>query len=105
MAAFGVVTACFNNLAIGAAFLRETGVLKRINGTPMPSISYLGARIIHSLFVAVVLVALTPVFGKAAYSVTLPGGTTLVEFVVMLVVGAASFCALGLCPLLRYPER
>jgi ABC-2 type transport system permease protein len=96
MAAFGVITACFNNIAINTAFLRETGVLKRINGTPMPSVSYLGARILHSLFVAVILVALTSAFGKIAYSVTLPRGTTLLEFLVMLVVGAAAFCALGL---------
>ncbi len=96
MAAFGVITACFNNIAISIAFLRETGVLKRINGTPMPSISYLAARILHSLFVAVILVALTFAFGKIAYSVTLPGGTSLLEFLVMLVVGAAAFCALGL---------
>jgi ABC-2 type transport system permease protein len=96
MAAFGVITACFNNIAISIAFLRETGVLKRINGTPMPSVSYLAARILHSLFVAVILVALTAAFGKIAYSVTLPRGTALLEFVVMLVVGAAAFCALGL---------
>lgn len=96
MAAFGVVTACFNNMAIATAFLRETGVLKRVDGTPMPPLSYLAARILHSLAVAVVLVAVTVVFGRAAYSVALPGGTTLIEFVVMLVVGAATFCALGL---------
>ena len=96
MAAFGVVTACFNNMAIATAFLRETGVLKRVDGTPMPPLSYVAARILHSLAVAVVLVAVTVVFGRAAYSVALPGGTTLIEFVVMLVVGAAAFCALGL---------
>ena len=96
MAAFGVITACLNNIAISIAFLRETGVLKRINGTPMPSVSYLAARILHSLFVAVILVALTAAFGKIAYSVTLPRGTALLEFLVMLVVGAAAFCALGL---------
>jgi ABC-2 type transport system permease protein len=96
MAAFGVITACFNNIAISIAFLRESGILKRINGTPMPSISYLGARILHSMFVALILVAITCAFGKLAYSVSLPGGTALVEFLVMLVVGAAAFCALGL---------
>ena len=96
MAAFGVVTACFKNMAIATAFLRETGVLKRVDGTPMPPLSYVAARILHLLAVAVVLVAVTVVFGRAAYSVALPGGTTLIEFVVMLVVGAAAFCALGL---------
>ena len=96
MAAFGVVTACFNNIAISIAFLRQSGVLKRINGSPMPSISYLGARIVHSVFVAVILVGITAAFGKVAYSASIPGGTTLVEFAVMLLVGAGAFCALGM---------
>ena len=96
MATFGVVTACFNNIAIGMTFQRQTGILKRINGSPLPSGAFLLARIIHALAIAVVLVAVTAAFGRAAYSVSLPTGTTLVEFLVMLAVGAASFCALGL---------
>ena len=96
MASFGIITACFNNIAISISFLRETGTLKRINGSPMPSISYLCARIIHSLYVAVILVVLTAAFGKVAYAVMLPGGTTLLKFLVMLAIGSAAFCALGL---------
>lgn len=96
MASFGVITACFNNVAISMTFLRQTGVLKRVNGTPMPSGAYLGARIVHSLFVALLLVLITSVFGKALYSAEIPGGATLVKVAVMLVVGAAAFCALGL---------
>ena len=41
-----MITACYNNIAIGIAFQRDSGVLKRINGTPLPSASFLAARIV-----------------------------------------------------------
>ena len=37
MAAFSVITACYNNIAISLTFQRDTGVLKRTNGTPLPA--------------------------------------------------------------------
>jgi ABC-2 type transport system permease protein len=96
MAAFAVITACFNNIAIAITFQREAGILKRTNGTPLPSAAFLGARIVHALLVAVVLVALTSAFGRAAYGADIPTGTALLRFLLMLLVGAAAFCALGL---------
>ena len=48
------------------------------------------------MLVAFLLVAITTVFGAVAYSAHVPGGTALLEFLVALVVGAASFAALGL---------
>ena len=36
MAAFGVITACYTNIAMTVTFQRDTGVLKRIDGTPLP---------------------------------------------------------------------
>jgi ABC-2 type transport system permease protein len=95
MASFAVITACFNNIAIQTTFQRDAGVLKRTNGTPLPSASFLGARMVHALLVAVVLVAITAAFGRAFYSADIPTGITLLRFLVMLVVGAAAFCALG----------
>ena len=68
MATFAVITACFNNIATAMTFQREDGVLKRTNGTPLPSASFLGARILHALFVALLLVAITVAFGRAFYS-------------------------------------
>jgi hypothetical protein len=38
-----VMSTTFNALAMNITFLREEGVLKRIHGTPLPPISYLGA--------------------------------------------------------------
>jgi ABC-2 type transport system permease protein len=96
MAAFAVITACYNNIAIGISFQRDAGVLKRINGTPLPTASFIGARIIHAVLIAFLLVAATALFGHAFYSADLPTGITLVRFLIMLALGAAAFCALGL---------
>ena len=96
MACFAVITASFNNIAISISFQREQGILKRTNGTPLPAVSFLGARILHSVFVAVVLVVLTAAFGRALYHASIPSGLALVEFAVAVLLGSAAFCALGL---------
>ena len=95
MAAFSVITACYNNIAIGLTFQRDTGVLKRTNGTPLPSAVYFAARVVHALLVSVLLVAITVAFGKIAYQADVPSGATLLRFLVMLVIGSATFCGLG----------
>jgi ABC-2 type transport system permease protein len=95
MASFAVISACYTNIAISVTFQRDAGVLKRTNGTPLPSAAFLGARVLHALLVAVLLVVITAAFGRAFYSATIPSGGSLVRFLIMLVVGAASFCALG----------
>jgi ABC-2 type transport system permease protein len=104
MASFGVITACYNNIALGMTYSRDAGILKRINGTPLPSGSFLAARVLHASFVAVLLVAITAVFGHVAYGAKIPTGTTLFEFLLMLAVGAAAFCALGLAVTAAIPN-
>ena len=37
------------SIAISVSFQRDAGVLKRTNGTPLPSVAFLGARILHAL--------------------------------------------------------
>jgi len=95
MASFAVISACYTNIAISVTFQRDAGVLKRTNGTPLPSAAFLGARMLHALLIAVVLVVITAAFGRAFYSAAIPSGGSLVRFLIMLLVGAASFCALG----------
>jgi len=96
MAAFAVITACYNNIAIGISFQRDAGVLKRISGTPLPTTSFVAARIIHAVLIAFLLVAVTAAFGRAFYNADIPTGIDLVRFIVVLAVGAAAFCGLGL---------
>jgi ABC-2 type transport system permease protein len=93
--AFSVITACFTNVSITTTFLREEGVLKRIRGTPLPGWSYLLAKILHSVFVMAILAGIVCLFGRVFYDVDLPG-RSLPAFLTTLLVGAATFCALGL---------
>jgi ABC-2 type transport system permease protein len=96
MATFAAVTACFNNIAISISFQRQEGILKRTNGTPLPASSFLGARILHAVFVAILLVVITAAFGRILYHASIPTGLTLARFVIVVLVGSAAFCALGL---------
>ncbi|MGZ4129644.1 MAG: ABC transporter permease [Actinomycetota bacterium] len=96
MTTFAVITACYTNIAMSISFQRDNGVLKRTRGTPLPGWAYLLGRVLHAILVAILLVALTTAFGVAFYNASVPTGALLGEFVTVLVVGAASFAALGL---------
>jgi ABC-2 type transport system permease protein len=95
MTAFAVITACYNNIAISLTFQRDAGVLKRTNGTPLPATAFLAARVAHALLISLLLVAITVAFGRLFYGADVPTGATLARFLAMVIVGAATFCALG----------
>jgi ABC-2 type transport system permease protein len=104
MAAFSVITACYTNIAISVTFQRDAGILKRTRGTPLPGAAYLSGRVVHSMLMALLLVVLTTAFGRAFYDASVPSGASLLRFLVMLVVGSASFCALGLAMTAAIPN-
>ena len=93
--AFAIITACYTNIAMTVAFLRDQGVLKRTRGTPMPPWAYLSARIVHSVLVAIVLVLIVGTFGALFYNADIPT-RTVPALIATIAVGAAGFCALGL---------
>jgi ABC-2 type transport system permease protein len=93
--AFGVISACYTNIAIGLVFSRDEGQLKRTRGTPLPAWIYLFGRIAQAIVVAVILVIIVVSFGRLFYDVELPG-QTVGAFIVSLAVGAACFSALGI---------
>jgi ABC-2 type transport system permease protein len=95
MASFAVISACYTNIAISLTVQRDTGVLKRTRGTPITSGVYIASRLIHALFIAVILVVITSAFGRLFYGASIPTGADLGRFLVMLAVGAISFTALG----------
>jgi ABC-2 type transport system permease protein len=95
MVALAVITVCFNNVAVAITIQRDAGVLKRINGTPLPGVAFFGARILHAVLVSALLVVITVAFGHLFYNVAIPTGVALLQTLVMLVVSAATFCALG----------
>jgi len=96
MGTFGVISACYNNIAMGIAFQRDAGVLKRVHGTPLPSSAFLCSQVLHAMLVALLLLVVTAIFGRTAYAAHIPTGSALVDCIIMLLVGGAAFCALGL---------
>ncbi len=94
MIGYGVASTAFAGLAITMVIRRESGVLKRIRSTPLPPSTYLmsvlASTFITFLIEAVILIAL----GRLLFSVGLPARPF--SLFLVLVVGAASFAALGL---------
>jgi ABC-2 type transport system permease protein len=100
---FAVVTACFTNIAISISFSRDEGILKRLRGTPCPGWVFLAGRVLHAVFVNLILVVIVLIFGQVFYGVDIPLDT-VAAFVLTLVVGAGAFCALGLAATCAVPN-
>ena len=88
------VSATLVNLAITFTILREKGLLKRVRSTPLPPWVYLGGRVATATGITAVMVVAVTVLGRLAYGVAIPT-TTLPGLLITLVVGTASFCAMG----------
>jgi ABC-2 type transport system permease protein len=93
--AYGVIATTYLNLAIGTAVLRDDGVLKRMQGTPLPRWAYIAARIASTVAIVAAMTVVTLAIGAVAYGVTIPT-STLAAFVVVLVLGTAAFTTLGI---------
>jgi ABC-2 type transport system permease protein len=93
IAGMNVMASTFNALGMNLTFRREQGLLKRMRGTPMPTVSYLGGILGNVAFNAVVQVALVIVAGKLLFG--LPWPHHWIELISFTVVGVFSFSALG----------
>ena len=92
IAAVSVLSACYSQLAIVLAMRRQNGILKRVRATPLPAWTYFLGLLAHCILVSAVDVALIVVVG-GLFGVPLP--THWPALALALVLGAASFCALG----------
>src|SRR5690242_4566111 len=93
--AYGVIATTFINMAISTAILRDEGILKRMQGTPLPRWAYVAARIgstvvIVAAMTVIVLVLGTTVSGLDFRAAALPG------LLLTLVLGTAAFTTLGI---------
>jgi len=93
--AYALVTTAFSNLAISLASARDTGVLKRVRGTPLPWWAFLAGRVGSALAVATLTTALLLALGAITYGVDI-SVETLPGLILALVLGAACFTALGI---------
>jgi ABC-2 type transport system permease protein len=93
--AYGLIATTFVNMAISTAILRDQGVLKRMQGTPLPPWAYVVARIGSTLLIVLAMTALTLALGVIAYGVHIRA-STLPGLIVTLALGTAAFTTLGI---------
>ena len=92
---FSLTTACYTSVILGIATARDSGLLKRVRGTPLPMSIYLlawltGAALTGIAAVVLLFAVAVPALGVDVFARTLPAA------IVTLALGAATLAALGL---------
>ena len=93
IAAMSVMSTTFTALAYNIVFLRERGVLKRIRGTPLPTLSYFGGVAANAVTNTALQIGIVILAGKLIFGIGWP--RDWVELVVFVLVGVVSLAALG----------
>jgi ABC-2 type transport system permease protein len=93
IAGMSVMSTTFTALAYNIVFLRERGVLKRIRGTPLPSISYFGGVAANAVTNTTLQIAIVVLAGRVFFGIGWPQDWG--ELIVFVVVGVVCFAALG----------
>jgi ABC-2 type transport system permease protein len=90
-----IVSATLVSLAINLTESRESGILKRGRGTPLPAWVFIAGRVGNAIVVSLLMLVLITVLGRAIYGVEVPWERAP-AVLVTLAVGAAAFCCLGI---------
>ena len=89
-----VVSATMQSLAISLTVDRQSGLLKRTRGTPLPSSLFIAGRVGNAVVVSVLSLIVVSAIGRVVYDVAIPW-ERLPAVLVTLVVGAAAFSCMG----------
>lgn len=92
---YAVLTTTFTNLSMTTAVLRDEGILKRMQGTPLPRWAYLVARIASTCIVTAVMTVVVIVSGVLLWGVHVRADA-LAGIVATLMLGTAAFTTLGI---------
>jgi ABC-2 type transport system permease protein len=94
MIGYGAASTTFAGLALLLVIRRESGVLKRLRATPLPPATYVAAVLASIILIFLVEAVILLAIGRFAFDVPLPDSIT--SLVLVLLLGAASFAALGI---------
>jgi ABC-2 type transport system permease protein len=94
MIGYGAASTTFAGLALLLVIRRESGVLKRLRATPLPPGTYVSAVLASIILIFFVEAAILIAIGRFGFDVPLAG--SMFSLVVVLLIGAASFAALGI---------
>lgn len=90
-----VISATTVNLAITMTSRRERGMLKRVRGTPIPAWVFIASQALTGLTISALMTVVIIGIGRLAYDVSL-NLDSVPSLIVTIIVGAASFSAMGL---------
>jgi ABC-2 type transport system permease protein len=90
---YGVAATAFAGLAIIVVLRRESGVLKRLRGTPLPGWAYVGAVLGSTIIVFTIEVVALLVLANVMFDVPYPDRWLSLALAVLL--GVVAFAALG----------
>ncbi len=93
IAGMSVMSTTFTALAYNIVFLRERGVLKRIHGAPLPTISYFGGVAANAVTNTALQIAIIVVAGRVFFGIGWP--QNWLELIVFVLAGVVSLAALG----------
>jgi len=93
IAGMSVMSTTFSALAMNLTYLRESGVLKRIHGTPLPTTAYLAGIGGNAVTNTAIQIAIVTTVGATVFGLDWPPDP--VALVVFVVVGVACFAAMG----------
>lgn len=102
-AAYGVMSACFNTLAISLVNRRETGLLKRIRVSPLPTWSMFTALLLNTLLISVIQTVVLFLVGRFGFDGRLPENWA--PLIVTMVIGVVCFTALGVATSAVVPNQ
>jgi ABC-2 type transport system permease protein len=93
IAAMSVMSTTFTALAYNVVFLRERGVLKRIHGTPLPTLSYFGGVAANAVTNTALQLGIVILAGKLIFGIGWP--RDLLELIAFVLVGVVCLASLG----------
>jgi ABC-2 type transport system permease protein len=93
IAGMSVMSTTFTALSYNIVFLREQGVLKRIRGTPLPTVSYFGGVAASAVTNTALQIGIIVLSGRLVFGIGWPRDWG--ELVVFALAGVICFAALG----------
>jgi len=96
MLGMAIMAATFVGLVISLTIMRDNGQLKRLRGTPLPPWAFFAGQVLSRLVLVVVEAVAVLGLGRLLFHVSLPpSATAWATFALVVLLGAATFTALG----------
>jgi ABC-2 type transport system permease protein len=91
---YGLASTAFAGLAIILVIRRESAILKRLRGTPLPAWTYIASTVLSAIIVYAIEVIVLVALARGLFGVPLP--SKVLSLVLALLLGAFAFAAMGI---------